>query len=80
LRVAVRRPGSLVTANVASSDLGGNVSAVPGPVNSRLAAGPNELLAEGAYLVRDAHDVLEALAGSGLDGSDAYAPLVGQQG
>jgi predicted Rossmann fold nucleotide-binding protein DprA/Smf involved in DNA uptake len=39
---------------------------VPGPVGSRLSVGPNNLLASGACLVRDAQDVLDAMLGCGV--------------
>jgi DNA processing protein len=56
--------GSLVTARIAR-DLGRDLGAVPGPVTSRASAGPNNLLAGGACVVRDAQDVLDALLGPG---------------
>jgi len=59
---AAERSGSLVTAEMAM-DLGREVGAVPGsPINWR-AAGTNELVRDGALLVRDAADVLERLLG-----------------
>lgn len=58
------RSGSLTTAGFAA-EAGRLVGAVPGPVTSRLSAGPNDLIAEGALLVRDAADVLDALLGPG---------------
>ena len=61
---AAERSGSLITADLAAQ-LGRDLGAVPGPVGSRLAAGPNELLAGGACLVRDAQDVLDAMLGPG---------------
>jgi DNA processing protein len=61
---AAQRSGSLITADLAA-DLGREVGAVPGPVTSRASAGPNNLLAGGACLVRDAQDVLDALLGPG---------------
>src|SRR3954451_22470684 len=61
---AAARSGSLITADMAA-DLGRDLGAVPGPVNSRASAGPNNLLAGGACLVRDAQDVLDALLGPG---------------
>jgi DNA processing protein len=56
--------GSLITARFAA-DLGREVGAVPGQVTSALAAGPNDLLADGACVVRSADDVLDALYGAG---------------
>ena len=62
---AAERSGSLITADLAA-DLGRDLGAVPGPVGSRLSAGPNNLLAGGACLVRDAQDVLDAMLGPGV--------------
>jgi DNA processing protein len=61
---AAARSGSLITAELAS-DLGREVGAVPGPVGVRASAGTNQLLADGARLVRGAQDVLDALIGPG---------------
>jgi DNA processing protein len=61
---AAARSGSLITADLAA-DLGRDLGAVPGPVTSRASAGPNELLAGGACVVRDAQDVLDAMLGAG---------------
>jgi DNA processing protein len=60
---AGERSGSLITAGQAA-DLGREVAAVPGLVTSPLAAGTNALIADGAQLVRGAHDVLELLFGA----------------
>jgi DNA processing protein len=54
---AAERSGSLLTAEIAAN-LGREVGAVPGPVSSRTSAGPNDLLADGASLIRNAEDVL----------------------
>jgi DNA processing protein len=62
---AAERSGSLITTDLAA-DLGRDLGAVPGPVGSRLSAGPNNLLAGGACLVRDAQDVLDAMLGPGV--------------
>lgn len=56
--------GTLITAEVAQ-DLGRTVAAVPGRVTSRMAAGGNRLLREGAAVVRDAQDALDELLGVG---------------
>lgn len=61
---AAPRSGSLLTADLAA-DLGRDVGAVPGPVNSRISAGTNDLLAGGACLVRMGQDVLDAMLGAG---------------
>ena len=54
--------GSLITARFAA-EMGRDVGAVPGQVNSSLAKGPNDLIADGACMVRSAEDVLDALYG-----------------
>ncbi|CAA9513217.1 MAG: Rossmann fold nucleotide-binding protein Smf possibly involved in DNA uptake [uncultured Solirubrobacteraceae bacterium] len=61
---AAERSGSLITADLAMR-LGRDVAAVPGPVTSSVCAGTNGLLRDGAVLVRDAQDVLDALYGAG---------------
>ena len=61
---AAQRSGALITADLAAR-LGRDVAAVPGPVTSPVSAGPNDLLKDGAALVRDASDVLDALLGAG---------------
>ncbi|HEX8066146.1 MAG TPA: DNA-processing protein DprA [Thermoleophilaceae bacterium] len=58
------RSGSLITARYAL-DLGREVAAVPGRVNSRVAAGANSLLFDGARLVRGPADVLDVVFGAG---------------
>ncbi|MFY9264030.1 MAG: DNA-processing protein DprA [Solirubrobacterales bacterium] len=45
----------------AALDLGRCCAAVPGPVTSPLSAGPNQMLIEGALMVRDARDVVDQL-------------------
>jgi DNA processing protein len=62
---AAARSGALITARWAR-ELGRPVGAVPGRVTSPQAAGPNDLLADGARVVRDPQDVLDALFGSGV--------------
>ncbi len=61
---AAERSGALLTAGFAT-DLGRELGAVPGPINSRTSSGPNQLIAEGAQPVRDARDVLDTLLGAG---------------
>jgi DNA processing protein len=56
--------GSLITVGLAQ-DLGRDIGAVPGPVNSRLSVASNDLLASGACMVRGAQDVLDAMLGPG---------------
>ena len=78
---AAERSGSLITADLAA-DLGRDLGAVPGPVASRLSAGPNNLLAGGACLVRDAQDVLDAMLGPGMRRIERSGPALepAQQG
>lgn len=70
---AAARSGSLITADLAA-DLGRDLGAVPGPVTSRASAGPNDLLAGGACVVRDAQDVLDAMLGAGARRLDRAGP------
>lgn len=72
---AAARSGSLITADLAA-DLGRDLGAVPGPVTSRASAGPNNLLAGGACVVRDAQDVLDALLGAGARRIDRTGPAL----
>lgn len=62
---AVTGSGALVTAAVASG-LGRVVGAVPGRITAPQAAGTNALLAGGAFVVRGAQDVLDAIYGVGV--------------
>jgi DNA processing protein len=75
---AAARSGSLITADLAA-DLGRDLGAVPGPVTSRTSAGPNNLLAGGACLVRDAQDVLDAMLGAGATRLDRGGPTLDQR-
>jgi DNA processing protein len=70
---AAVRSGSLITADLAA-DLGRDLGAVPGPVTSRASAGPNNLLAGGACVVRGAQDVLDAMLGAGARRLDRTGP------
>lgn len=72
---AAERSGSLITADLAA-DLGRDLGAVPGPVGSRLSAGPHNLLAGGACLVRDAQDVLDAMLGAGAQRIERGGPAL----
>lgn len=69
------RSGSLITADLAA-DLGRDLGAVPGPVTSRASAGPNNLLAGGACVVRDAQDVLDAMLGAGAQRIERTGPPI----
>jgi len=61
---AAEPSGSLITAEFAR-DLGRLVGAVPGRVTSRVAAGSNRLLQDGAAVVSSPEDVLDQLYGVG---------------
>lgn len=62
---AAQPSGSLITADVALKH-GRTVGAVPGQLGVRVAAGTNDLLKDGAHLIRDARDVLDLLFGVGV--------------
>ncbi len=62
---AAKPSGTLITAERALG-LGREVGAVPGRVTARVAAGANQLLREGASLVRGADDVLDEVYGPGM--------------
>jgi DNA processing protein len=72
---AAERSGSLITADLAA-DLGRDLGAVPGPIGSRLSAGPHNLLAGGACLIRDAQDVLDAMLGAGARRVERAGPVL----
>jgi DNA processing protein len=57
---AAARSGSLVTARLAR-EAGRELGAVPGPVTTPLSSGPNQLLCDGAHVVRNATDVLAVI-------------------
>jgi DNA processing protein len=59
------RSGSLITADLAQ-ELGREVGAVPGRVGTSAAAGTNQLLREGAQVIRSGQDVLDSLIGPGV--------------
>lgn len=63
---AGKRSGARITAGIALG-YGREVLAVPGPVTSRVSAGTNALLAEGARVCRDAGDVLAHLPADVVD-------------
>ncbi len=58
---APSRSGTLITTSIAA-DLGRTVMAVPARIDSRMSAGCLGLIRDGAILVRNADDVLEALS------------------
>ena len=61
---AAERSGSLITAREAMA-LGREVGAVPGQIGMARSRGSNGLLADGACVIRDAVDVIDALLGPG---------------
>ena len=63
---AAQPSGSLITADEAIK-IGRTVGAVPGHVDARVAEGANQLLREGAAVIRDFRDVLDALLGVGAE-------------
>jgi DNA processing protein len=69
---AARRSGSLITAEIAA-DLGREIGAVPGPVTAWRSAGTNALLHDGATLIRDTRDALDAAVG--IDRYDEPEPI-----
>jgi len=58
---APARSGTLITTSIAA-DLGRTVMAVPARIDSRMSAGCLQLIRDGAILVRNADDVLEAMS------------------
>jgi DNA processing protein len=76
---AADRSGSLITAEMAV-DCGRTVGAVPGPVSSWRSSGTNRLLADGAMVIRDARDVLDALLGPGAVPDPVNGPRLGAAG
>jgi DNA processing protein len=75
---AAERSGSLITAEMAL-DLGRSVGAVPGPVNSWMSTGANQLLVDGAIPIRDAQDVLDNLLGTGSPDVRELGPELDRQ-
>ena len=77
---ATRRSGSLTTADL-GAEVGRTVAAVPGRVTCAVASGTNGLIRDGALLVRDVRDVLDALAeltGERYESAAAGAALEGE--
>ena len=70
---AARDSGSLITAALANEE-GRSVHAVPGPVGTPNAEGPNALLRDGALVCRSAGDVLEDLAPQIVEAARRHAP------
>lgn len=72
---AASRSGSLITAEMAG-DAGREVGAVPGQVTIGPAAGTNELIANGAALIRDARDVIDRVIGVGALPPESAGPAI----
>jgi DNA processing protein len=70
---ARHRSGSLITADLAG-ELGRDLGAVPGRVRTSSAAGTNQLLREGAQVIRSGQDALDSLLGTGAGEARAAAP------
>jgi len=70
---ARERSGSLITSTMAS-DLGRDVGAVPGRVGTSSAEGTNNLLRDGAQVIRSGQDVLDSLLGAGAPARKLCGP------
>jgi DNA processing protein len=70
---AAQPSGSLITARQALG-LHREVGAIPGPVTSRVSEGTNDLIVDGAALIRGAQDVLDRLLGVGIEGIRRCGP------
>jgi len=55
-----RRSGTISTAHHAA-DLGVNVFAVPGRIDSKMSEAPNYLIKEGAFIATSVEDILEVI-------------------
>jgi DNA processing protein len=75
---AGEHPAELLHARLATAN-GVTVAAVPGRVSASGARGPHQLLREGALLVRDPQDVLDALYGIGVHRAAVSRPVQGDR-
>ncbi len=58
---ANERSGSLITADAALEE-GRDVFSIPGPIDSKLSKGTNQLIKQGAVLVQDAEDIIKIIS------------------
>jgi DNA processing protein len=70
---AAQPSGTMVTCERAL-ELGRTVGAVPGQIGVRVAEGANDLIKDGAPLIRDARDVLDLLFGVGAETPGSERP------
>ncbi len=75
---AHEHPAELLHAQLAAAT-GAAVAAVPGRVSAPAARGPHQLLREGALLVRDPQDVLDALYGVDVHRAAVSRPVRGSR-
>ncbi len=75
---AHEHPAELLHARLAAAT-GTTVAAVPGRVSAPASRGPHQLLREGALLVRDPQDVLDALYGVGTHRAAVSRPTQGSR-
>lgn len=72
---ATKKSGSLHTANF-GLDIGRDIFAVPGPINSPASEGCNNLIKAGATMVTDVSDILQSLHLISNDRHHNYQPII----